>query len=64
MNDRLRTPRLVAAAALGFVLFNPPLLSIFDTGGRVAGVPVLWAWLFVAWAGLIALVALIVRREG
>lgn len=54
-----RTPRLVAAALLGFLLFNYPLLALFDTEAIVLGVPVLWAYLFLAWALLIALVAAI-----
>jgi hypothetical protein len=61
-NEQL-TPRLVAVAALGFLLFAPPLLSLFDRGARVFGAPVLWMYLFVAWAIVIGLVALIVRRS-
>ena len=62
MHERLRTPRLAAAAALGFLLFNYPLLSLFDSRARVLGVPLMWAYLFTVWALLIILVALIVRR--
>jgi hypothetical protein len=54
-----RTPRLVAAAMLGFLLFNYPLLALFDTEAIVLGVPLLWAYLFGVWALLIALVAAI-----
>jgi hypothetical protein len=61
MHERLRTPRLAAAAALGFLLFNYPLLSLFDSRARVLGVPLMWAYLFTVWALLIILVALIVR---
>jgi UDP-N-acetylmuramyl pentapeptide phosphotransferase/UDP-N-acetylglucosamine-1-phosphate transferase len=64
VQERLKASRLAAAAALGFLLFNYPLLSLFDTGTRVLGVPVLWAYLFVVWALLVALLALIVRRAG
>ena len=61
MHERLRTPRLAAAAALGFLLLNYPLLSLFDSRARVLGVPLMWAYLFTVWALLIILVALIVR---
>lgn len=61
-NEQL-TPRLVAVAALGFLLFAPPLLSLFDHRTRVFGAPVLWAYLFLAWAVVIGLVAVIVRRS-
>jgi hypothetical protein len=54
--------RLTAAAAVGFLLFAPPLIAVFDRGGQVAGVPVIWVYLFLAWAGVIVLVAVAVRR--
>lgn len=62
MHKRLRTPRLAAAAALGFLLLNYPLLALFDSPARVLGVPLQLAYLFTAWALLIVLVALIVWR--
>jgi hypothetical protein len=62
--EREKAPLLVAAAVLGFLLFNYPILAIFDLDARVLGVPVLWAYLFTAWASLIVLAAVIVRRMG
>jgi hypothetical protein len=62
MRDDLKSPRLVAAAFLGFLAFNYPLLSLFDSDSRVAGIPALYAYLFAAWAVLIGLLALIVRK--
>jgi hypothetical protein len=64
VTDRRRTSRLAAAAILGFLLFNYPLLAVFDLDARLFGVPLLWAYLFGAWAGLIALAAAIVWRSG
>lgn len=52
---------LVAAAGLAFLLFNHPLLAVFDVPGRVLGVPVLWAYLLGAWAGVIGLLAWLSR---
>lgn len=63
-NDEQLTGRLVAVAVLGFLLFVPPLLAQFDRVATVFGVPVLWAYLFLAWAGVIGLIAAIVRRSG
>lgn len=63
VQEQLRTPRLAAAALLGFLLFNYPLLSLFGSPARVLGVPVMWAYLFTVWLLLIVLVALIVRRR-
>jgi hypothetical protein len=62
MADESRRARLVAVAALGFLLFGYPLLAVFDVPARVLGVPVLWAYLFLAWAAVVVLVALVVRR--
>lgn len=53
--------RLVAVAVLAFVLLNWPFLAVFDQPVRVLGLPLLWAYLFAAWALVIALVAAITR---
>ncbi len=58
------TPRLIAVAALGFLLLAPPLLSLFDHKARVFGIPILMAYLFIAWAAVIALVAVVNRGAG
>jgi hypothetical protein len=60
--DRL-TPRLISAAVLGFLLFAPPLLSLFDHKARVFGVPILVAYLFIAWGLIIGLVAAIISAD-
>lgn len=51
--------RLVALFALGIALFNYPLLALFDVAASAFGIPVLYAYIFGAWALLIALLALI-----
>ncbi len=61
MSDRLKGARLVAAAALGLLLFNYPFLALYDADALVAGVSVVWLYLFVVWALFIALVAWIIR---
>ncbi|HEY5853739.1 MAG TPA: hypothetical protein VIW24_06710 [Aldersonia sp.] len=63
MNDRLRTARLVGVGVLALVLFNFPMLAMFDTDALVAGVPVLWAYLFGVWVIVIALLAWIARSR-
>lgn len=52
-----RGERLAGVFLLGLVLFNPPVLTIFGQGGNLAGVPLLFFYLFAAWAALIALMA-------
>ena len=49
--------RFVALCLLGVLLFNYPILALFNVSGTVFGVPVLYAYMFVAWAALIALMA-------
>jgi hypothetical protein len=61
MNDT-KEPRFVALCMLGLVLFNFPVLALFNAGGTVLGVPVLYAYIFAAWALLIALMALVAER--
>jgi hypothetical protein len=45
------------------VLFNYPLLSLFNHSGEVMGLPPLFAWLMGAWLLLIALMAWTVERS-
>ncbi len=49
--------RFVALCMLGLLLFNYPILALFNVSGAVFGVPVLYAYIFIAWAALIALMA-------
>ena len=59
----LKGQRLAAAFLLGILLFNYPLLDLFADGGRVFGVPLLYAYVFAAWALLIALMATVVEKR-
>lgn len=63
-DDKRFTGLTILAAATGLVLFLPPLLTVADNAGTVAGVPAVAAYLFGAWLVVIALVALLVRRSG
>jgi len=58
----VRGQRLIALCLLGSVLFNYPLLAIFNAQETVAGIPVLYAYFFVAWGALIALIAFVIER--
>jgi hypothetical protein len=57
----VRNERLVALFLLGLLLFNYPLLAMFNTPRLVLGVPALYLYLFVAWAVLIGGAALVLR---
>lgn len=55
--------RLVALFLLGCLLFNYPILYLFSADREVQGIPLLFAYLFVAWLILVALLALAVERR-
>jgi len=55
--------RLVALFVLGCLLFSYPLLSLFNTGGTLWGIPLLYVYLFGAWGALIALMVLVVEKS-
>jgi hypothetical protein len=61
MHDRTRE-HLTALFLLGVLLLVPPFLLVFNRPVQVLGLPLLYLYLFAAWAGLIALVAVVVRR--
>ncbi len=54
--------QLVALFVLGALLLLPPLIVVFSQPVRMLGTPVLYLYLFVAWAALIGMTAAIVRR--
>jgi hypothetical protein len=63
-NRAVQAQRLAALFVLGCLLFSFPLLALFNAGGTVFGIPVLYAYLFGVWAGLIALMILVIERSG
>ncbi len=63
MDDKAREPRFIALCMLGLVLFNFPVLALFNVDATVFGVPLLYAYLFGAWALLIALMAYVAERR-
>jgi hypothetical protein len=59
----LVTQRLLSLFVGGGLLFNFPLLALWDRDALLLGVPLFPAALFIIWAGLIALLAFIVERD-
>jgi hypothetical protein len=57
-----RGERLIGLFLLGCLLFNFPLLALFNQPATILGIPLLYTYLFAAWGLLIALVALIMER--
>jgi hypothetical protein len=60
----LRNQRLSALFAAGWLLLNFPLLTLWDRGLTVAGIPLMPAALFIGWALLIGLAAWIAEAPG
>lgn len=58
-----RGQRLVALFALALLLFNFPLLALWEGDTLVLGVPLFPVALFAIWAVLIGLLAWIVERR-
>jgi len=57
MIDSLRSQRLLGLFALGWLLLNVPLLTLWDRPWMVWGLPLMPLALFAGWAVLIALAA-------
>ncbi len=55
--------RLVAIFLLGCVLFNYPVLFLFNKPSEVFDIPLLYAYLFAVWALLIGLMAYVIERR-
>jgi hypothetical protein len=64
MGPSMTGQRLVALFLLGCLLFDYPVFSLFAGPAHVGGVPLIYAFIFCAWALLIALMALVVERRG
>ncbi|MFN3984488.1 MAG: hypothetical protein ACK4KV_03320 [Rhodocyclaceae bacterium] len=62
MRKGLARQRLVAVFLAAVLLFNYPLVSLFDSGGFVLAMPSVFVYLFAAWTGVIVAIALIVER--
>ncbi len=59
----IKLQRLVAVFLLGMLMLNYPLLPLFNERGTLFGVPALYAYIFIAWGVLIALMGAVVERS-
>ena len=60
----LRSQRLMALFAVGALLFNFPLLALWDRDALFLGLPLFPAALFLLWALIILALAVIVESAG
>jgi hypothetical protein len=61
--DSRKTRRLAGVFFLGWVLLNYPLLTLFNLPTSFAGIPLLYGYVFAAWALIIGLCAAITGRS-
>ena len=57
-----KAARFVALCLLGVLLFNFPVLALFNVPGMLFGVPLLYVYMLAAWAALILMMALVAER--
>ncbi|MGD8948121.1 MAG: hypothetical protein PVI62_15760 [Desulfobacterales bacterium] len=57
--DENKNKRLVGLFLIAWVVFNFPILSLFNLDRMIFGIPLLYVYIFGAWALLIVLMALI-----
>jgi hypothetical protein len=60
---RLKSQRLAALFLAGCLLFNYPLLMLFSYEGLIWGIPILYVYIFSAWAVLIGLMVLVIESR-
>lgn len=61
--ERLLATRLFAVFLAGACAFHYPLMALFAVDRTVAGVPLLYLYLFAAWLALIVAIARLGRRR-
>lgn len=59
----IKSYRLAVVFILSSLVFNYPLLALFNHPTQVAGIPILYVYMFGAWALLVGLLALVVERR-
>ena len=57
-----RGQRLLFLAVLFGLLLNFPLLAVFDHGGRIGGIPVLYLYVLLTWILLVVLTSWLARK--
>ncbi len=63
MREAIRQQRLIGLFVLALLLFDFPLLALWDRDLTIAGVPLFPAGLFIVWALMIAALAWLVERR-
>jgi len=60
--QRIKEQRLLILFLLGIFFFNFPALSVLNKNHLLAGIPVLYLYIFIVWIILVGVTAWIVER--
>jgi Na+-driven multidrug efflux pump len=60
---RFTGQRLAAVFLLGIVLFNYPIIALFNKPSEQFDIPLLYLYIFGAWALMVGLMAWVVERR-
>ncbi len=63
MIQDLTSGRLIGLFLVGLVLFNYPILSLFNRDLTLMGIPILYVYIFTAWCVVIGLIILITNTQ-
>lgn len=61
MKPSIKGQRLIAAFLFGCLVFNYPILALFNQGGTVYGIPALFIYIFGIWLLLIVVMVIIIE---
>jgi hypothetical protein len=61
--NEIKGRRMVGLFLLGLLLFNFPILSLFDRTDFFYGIPILYLYLFLSWILFILLIFLIAQSR-
>ena len=59
--ESLKNRRLVGVFLLACILFNYPILSLFNLETHLFGIPILYLYVFFIWLMIIVLIVLVTR---
>jgi hypothetical protein len=63
-NFETKGQHFIALCMFGMLLFNYPILALFNVPSTLFGIPVLYAYVFIAWGALIASMAYLAESGG
>jgi hypothetical protein len=61
VKPNIKGQRLIAAFLFGCLVFNYPILALFNQDGTVYGIPALFVYIFGIWLLLIVVMVIIIE---